>query len=388
MTGQRIPGVPLVDKFDRFMLRHRWDLVINVHYFSAHSIAALRIVSHMDIPSVTVITDFHAHSVWLAQSDHFFVPAPEVQTEVKLAMPKSDVTVSGIPVDPKIAELSEADEASVWKMLGTSIESKLKPPTGGRLILVTTTCEVIADALSVWKQVFDFARSNPSHRVVAVAARLSHSKLSDAKKAKGVKGLDTLGSELVAGQENIEVLGFIPNMPEYMRLADIIISKPGGLTVSESLALGTAWFIMAPWLLDVEFPNRDFLVKHNIAWNVNDPAEIPRRLSDLFCCSGVQVKTMKQNALKFGLPYAAKSVSDYTKALFRKKRVPATTPPSLCCCTRSKCVLLSDGEGPETSQAKQGCSLTKHSGGMRSCPSTCHKLSDLKQTDMSSCIEP
>jgi len=386
-AGLRLPGVAMVDKFDEFMLRHRWDLVINVHYFSAHSIAALRAVSHMDIPSVTVITDFHAHAVWLANADHFFVPAPDVAADVvkRLGTPESAVTVSGIPVDPKVADLSQADEATVWKKLGSNIEAKLKPPSGGRLILVTTTCEVINDALSVWEKVFQFARANPHHRVVAVAARLTHSKLPQDQIAKGVKGLDVLGKELAADLPNVEVLGFIPTMPEYMRLADVIISKPGGLTVSESLALGTAWLIMEPWLLDVEFPNRDFMVKEDIAKNVKAVSEIPGILSDLFSGNGDKVETMKANALRLGHPYAAKAVSDYVAGLFRSKRAPSTMPPSLCCCSKDDCLALSDGEGPESSLAREGCSLTKDWGGKRWCPSSCATMGDIKRMEMNRC---
>src|SRR5882724_559621 len=76
------------------------------------------------------------------------------------------------------------------------------------------------------------------------------------------------------------VLGYTSNMHELMGIADLIISKPGGLTSSEALALGKPLFILNP-IPGQEAANSDFLLEHGAATKVNRVEDLPYRIEQL-----------------------------------------------------------------------------------------------------------
>src|SRR5207245_3881339 len=77
-----------------------------------------------------------------------------------------------------------------------------------------------------------------------------------------------------------DVLGFASNMHELMAISDLIISKPGGLTSSEALALGKPLFILNP-IPGQEAANSDFLLERGAAIKVNRVEDLPYRLEQL-----------------------------------------------------------------------------------------------------------
>jgi processive 1,2-diacylglycerol beta-glucosyltransferase len=76
------------------------------------------------------------------------------------------------------------------------------------------------------------------------------------------------------------VLGFASNMHELMAVADLIITKPGGLTSSEALALGKPLFILDP-IPGQEAANSDFLLERGAAAKVNRVEDLPFRVEQL-----------------------------------------------------------------------------------------------------------
>ena len=76
------------------------------------------------------------------------------------------------------------------------------------------------------------------------------------------------------------VLGFATNMHELMAVADLIITKPGGLTSSEALAMGKPLFILNP-IPGQEAANSDFLLERGAAAKVNRVEDLPYRIEQL-----------------------------------------------------------------------------------------------------------
>ena len=76
------------------------------------------------------------------------------------------------------------------------------------------------------------------------------------------------------------VLGFASNMHELMAVADLIITKPGGLTSSEALAMGKPLLILDP-IPGQEAANSDFLLEHGAAAKVNRVEDLPYRIGQL-----------------------------------------------------------------------------------------------------------
>ena len=63
--------------------------------------------------------------------------------------------------------------------------------------------------------------------------------------------------------ENIRVLGFTDQVETYMRQADLIISKPGGLTLFEAIHLELPMLVFSPFL-EQEIKNAEFIAENGI----------------------------------------------------------------------------------------------------------------------------
>jgi processive 1,2-diacylglycerol beta-glucosyltransferase len=113
------------------------------------------------------------------------------------------------------------------------------------------------------------------------------------------------------------VLGFVTNMNELMAVSDLIISKPGGLTSSEALALGKPLFILNP-IPGQEAANSDFLLEHGAAAKANRVEDLPFRLGQLL--GSKKLQEMARNARALGRPAAA---LDICRAALAKFNTPA-----------------------------------------------------------------
>ena len=101
------------------------------------------------------------------------------------------------------------------------------------------------------------------------------------------------------------VFGFATNMHELMAVASLIITKPGGLTSSEALAMGKPLFILNP-IPGQETANSDFLLERGAAAKVNRIEDLPFRLEQLL--GSRKLSAMARAARKLGRPNAAAAI--------------------------------------------------------------------------------
>jgi processive 1,2-diacylglycerol beta-glucosyltransferase len=105
----------------------------------------------------------------------------------------------------------------------------------------------------------------------------------------------------------VHVLGFTSEMDELMTAADLVVSKPGGLTTSEALACGTPMAVVNP-IPGQESRNGDFLLENGAAVKVNNIATLPYKLDQLFSTPG-RLAQLAANAKRLGHPRAAFDVA-------------------------------------------------------------------------------
>ena len=122
---------------------------------------------------------------------------------------------------------------------------------------------------------------------------------------------ENVGKQLKRGLATLErrhpthILGFVTNMQEWMAAADLILSKPGGLTTSEALALGKPMFVLDP-IPGQEAANSDFLLEHGAAGKVNRVEDLPFRLRQLL--GSGKLVDMARAARALGRPDAASDI--------------------------------------------------------------------------------
>src|SRR6185503_10294115 len=101
------------------------------------------------------------------------------------------------------------------------------------------------------------------------------------------------------------IFGFVRNMQELMAVSDLVITKPGGLTSSEALAMGKPLFILNP-IPGQEAANSDFLLQNGAAMKANSLDDLTFRLEKLL--GSARITEMAAAAKRLGRPHASADI--------------------------------------------------------------------------------
>ena len=247
------------------------DLVICTYPTVAGILAELRLRQTLDIPLVTVLTDYAIHSQWVHLGvDLYIVGCQEVyEGLVSRGIEKERIKVTGIPVSPKFEVLM--DRQIIYDKLGLNTERLTLLVMGGAY-------GVLGGAKLVSKII-----SESKAPVQAIIVCGQDEKL--------FKSLDTI----VSGTRNpILRLGYVGNVEELMSVADLIITKAGGLTVSEALTKRLPMVIFLP-IPGQEEGNAIFVEKIG-AGLVADTAEELERILQKLISQPEELKVMREAA--------------------------------------------------------------------------------------------
>ena len=91
-------------------------------------------------------------------------------------------------------------------------------------------------------------------------------------------------NKLVEGynvSDRVKVLEYTDKVPELMHISSIVVTKPGGLTTTESLASGLPIIVVNP-IPGQEEENADFLVRNGVAIWIKDDDNVARILKNLY----------------------------------------------------------------------------------------------------------
>jgi processive 1,2-diacylglycerol beta-glucosyltransferase len=274
--------------FLRFLKEEPWDIVVNTHFLPAELIASLRRKGKLDTPQFTVTTDFETHRLWVNQpSDHYFTATDEGAAYLQhWGVPAADTTVTGIPIHPVFSE--PKDRATVLKRQGLRGDRPIVLQLAGGFG-VGPIEEIFRGILAI---------EVPSE-IVVVAGRNEAAK----------KQLEEIE---MPERHRVKILGFTDQVDEWMAVADLVVSKPGGLTTSEALARGAAMAVVNP-IPGQESRNSDFLLENGAAVKINNIATLPHKLASLLRDPS-RLAQLKANARRLGKPEAAFDVARWALA--------------------------------------------------------------------------
>jgi processive 1,2-diacylglycerol beta-glucosyltransferase len=266
--------------FTRFLRDQPWDLVINTHFLPAEIIASLRQQEKLAVPQVTVTTDFETHRLWVNQPcDRYFTATEEGALYLRSwGVPDAtDVIATGIPIHPVFSEAK--DRAACLKRQGLA---------GDRPVVVQLAGGFgVGPIGKLYRALLDVELPL---EVVVVAGR-------------NEKAREQLQAVACPPRHRATVLGFTDQIDELMAAADLVVSKPGGLTTSETLARGAVMVIVNP-IPGQESRNSDFLLENGAAIKVNNLATLAYKVTNLLR-DPERVARLKANARRLGRPRAA-----------------------------------------------------------------------------------
>jgi processive 1,2-diacylglycerol beta-glucosyltransferase len=267
---------------DRLTTR-TWDLAICTHFLPAEITAALRLAGRIDFPQAIVTTDFDTHRLWVhPPCAKYFTACQEGAIHLAAwGVPASDISVTGIPIHPSFADFKS--QAECRRLYGIA--------SGRPVVLQLAGGAGFGPVEKVHRALLDVQMPLT---IVTVAGR-------------NPKLRDDLSRMTCPPQHIRQVLGFTDQIDELMAAADVIVSKPGGLTSSESLARGAAMVVIDP-IPGQETRNSDYLLENGAAIKVNNLASLPHKITRLLSERGY-LEQLRGNAKRVARPHAAFDVA-------------------------------------------------------------------------------
>lgn len=239
-------------KLKEIIEAERPDAVINTFPFGATP----ELCRGMGIPCFTVITDFALHSRWIhPEMDKYYVAAEELKKQmVSLGLSPRQVEISGIPIR---SDFIRYDHSSP-----NAFTSRIHP--GKHTVLI------LAGSYGVLGNVEEMIRSLLSIEDCQVAVVCGRNRKLEQKLLMQY-----------AEHDDVHIFGFLDNIHQLMASSSCIVSKAGGLTLSESLALQVPIFIFKPFA-GQEKENAVFLSNKGVASISHNIEELTEQVSEFF----------------------------------------------------------------------------------------------------------
>jgi processive 1,2-diacylglycerol beta-glucosyltransferase len=265
------------------------DLVVSTHFLPAEIVASLRKKGRLDVRQAIVTTDFDVHRMWVNQPCERYFTATELGVVALTAWGVAGDTVSatGIPIHPAFCQPKEAQGCREKHDLSSGRPVVLQLSGG----FGVGSVERVHDAI--------LAAQHPME-IVAVAGR-------NEKARAALQAMD------VPRRHRRHVLGFTEHIDELMAAADLVVSKPGGLTSSECLARGAPLLIVEP-IPGQESRNSDYLLENGAAIKANSLPALTHAL-DRLLADPERLLSLQGAARRLGKPRAAFDVARHAVAL-------------------------------------------------------------------------
>ena len=214
------------------------DLVISTLPLCSKCVSAYKIRTGATVPLFTFITDITVHADWITpQTAHYFVGAAQTGAALRdRGVPAGRITVSGIPVGRAFSAPHEPTQSAAQK--------KEVLLMGGGLGLLPAGDDLLA-ALA----------ADPSVHVTLIAGKNAALARRTAKRFP-----------------QIETVGWTAEVARYLRRADLLLTKAGGITTFEAIAAGTPLCILHPFLAQ-EIGNASYIEQMRIGrvfWTPQD----------------------------------------------------------------------------------------------------------------------
>ena len=282
-------------KLKKLLEEEKPDLVISTHPFATTMCAYLKEKEKVNFKLATILTDYHIHPQWLVlnlYNDVYFVANEQMKMDmISYNIDDDKIFVSGIPISERFLEPKNKTE------IFNSFELDENKRTllffaGGEFGLGRNTTFILFRA---------FIRLFPDMQIVAISGKNKN------MKAKFEKIIDQTNSH-----DRVKLLEYTDKVPELMYIATAIVTKPGGLTVSEALASKKPLILINP-IPGQEEENAQFLVDNNVAILIKDSDNISRTIKYLFKAD--KIENMGKSIDILSKPDSTKYICDYVLKL-------------------------------------------------------------------------
>ncbi|MGE5472933.1 MAG: MGDG synthase family glycosyltransferase [Ignavibacteriales bacterium] len=278
-------------KIKRLIRQFVPDVIVCTHPFTSQMVAKLKNQTNIHPKVVTILTDFIPHSFWLHDGvDAYIVAHPAMKYEmISKGIKEETIFPLGIPISKKFLEPLNKSEAR--NNLGLANK---------------TTILLMGGSLGFGdiKEVFTgLAESRRDLQLIVVAGQ---NKELYKKIRKYSNRVDKV----------IKVFGYTDKIPELMSASDLLVSKPGGMTISEALVKKLPMVLISP-IPGQEEKNARYLLNGGAAARLYPKQNIEEILYQVLDMP-VRYNHMKEMCGHLAHPNACQDIGKLLKDLVQK----------------------------------------------------------------------
>jgi processive 1,2-diacylglycerol beta-glucosyltransferase len=249
----------------------------------------------IDVKAISLITDYDSHRTYMSEYiDAFVVAEPQMADKLKTVyeIPEEKIYPLGIPTFDSFTQPQSKVELCKRERFNPDV------PT----VLLMAGSFGVTGVLNFYEQL---AKRREKIQLIVITGR--NIKLFDS--------FDKKIQKLRSGKRT-KLLYFVDNVEDYMHMADLIVTKPGGLTVTESIACHLPMAIYSAFP-GQEQDNVDFLLAQNAAILI-DEERGAEQIMELLKSPG-RLQEMKESCKRLAFPNAAEDIFKLAKKLSGKE---------------------------------------------------------------------
>ena len=268
-------------RFRRFLTDFAPDAVIATHFLPCQVLAPYRRRGRFAFPLGVAVTDFDVHAFWVQPTaDCFFAGSDEVAARLAgRGIDSGRVAVTGIPIAPDFAR--PRDRKQMRRRFGIAPKAFAVLMMGGGAG-VGSLNEAVRAVLEIGRV-----------HVLAVAGKNAPLKR-------------TLEAMPVPRGSLLTALGFVDPIGDLMAASDLAVTKSGGLTTAECLAMGLPMVVRDP-IPGQEERNCDFVLEAGAGVKAHGPHSLSFKVGRLLA-DRARLSKMSEAARAAGRPEAAVAV--------------------------------------------------------------------------------
>lgn len=264
--------------------REKPDHVIATHFLPAMILSRMIRDGRFENPAWVVDTDFDVHSLWIHKGlTGYFAASEEVKWRmIDKGIPAETIEVTGIPIMPQFSAKLDRTECAIELGLDPALPTVLMMSGGAGLGGIEKMAERVASIEAPLQAV--------------VLAGRNGELLENLKKIAGTR------------PGRLFPLPFTKTVERVMAASDFAVTKPGGLTTSECLAMGLPMIIVSP-IPGQEERNEEYLLENGAALKAYDAAGLEYRVRRLIY-DPAKLASMREAARALGRPHAARAIME------------------------------------------------------------------------------
>lgn len=265
---------------------YRPDVVFSTFPTPAGVMSALTQQGRTQVPTATVITDHAIHSQWIHQNTSlYFVGSEYVRNGlVARGIELDSIHITGIPI--RAAFQQPVNRAALVTKYGL----RSNVPT---VLILAGAYGVLPDVVQICENLLTYPETV---QIIVVAGH--HDRLQA-----------QLTELMQTSSQPMRVFGYISEIHELMAISDVVLTKPGGLTVTEAIARHLPMLLYRP-IPGQETQNAAYLVNSGVALLARDKAEVCEQLRQLLVVNRQQLVAMRQCAAQIRQFGAAEKIAE------------------------------------------------------------------------------